>query len=292
MERKIGANISIPMNPLLRCNVHILNKNNSHTEQKLYIAVDKDYNPLFESHFKPQIMENGSVHVEVKFLVKSSYFRNLKKSVDSLPMAVIPRIQPCDRKVLSLEILEEECEEYMSQLDTEQFTALNAILGKTLPNSPPILISGPFGTGKTRVMAIAAHLLFQKLPKAQILLCTQQRESADNFMLMYCGVVSASGSNDDAVDKILLRDYGYKNPKLKRFYVSSRDLTECDPTSKLLIATTCLTAHFLQNLQGLQLTHIFIDEGAQMREPEAIAALRMANDSTKIVIAGDPKQVY
>ncbi len=38
-------------------------------------------------------------------------------------------------------------------------------------------------------------------------------------------------------------------------------------------------------------THILLDEGAQAREPEAVAPLSLATKDTKIVIAGDPQQV-
>ena len=38
-------------------------------------------------------------------------------------------------------------------------------------------------------------------------------------------------------------------------------------------------------------SHIFIDEAAQAREPETIAAFSRAGHMTKIAIAGDHKQV-
>ena len=38
-------------------------------------------------------------------------------------------------------------------------------------------------------------------------------------------------------------------------------------------------------------THILMDEGAQAREPEAVAPLCLATKDTKIVIAGDSSQV-
>ena len=63
-------------------------------------------------------------------------------------------------------------------------------------------------------------------------------------------------------------------------------------SGNLVIATTFLTALSLRNLfrPGF-FTHILIDEGAQTREPEAIAPLSLASSGTKIVIAGDSCQV-
>ena len=179
-------------------------------------------------------------------------------------------------------------------LDAEQQMALNAILVPAHQNSLPILISGPFGTGKTRIMALAAHMHFQRAHSACILVCTQQRESADNFMLMYREVVSKSGSDDVNVTNIILRDYGYRRRELQKFYIKPEELSRCLRNSKdnmhMLVVTTCLTAHHLVD-ENINFTCIFVDEGAQMREPEAIAALRMANKMTTLVIAGDPQQV-
>ena len=61
--------------------------------------------------------------------------------------------------------------------------------------------------------------------------------------------------------------------------------------SLVLSLQTFLTAPQLINLKAKCFTHILIDEGAQTREPEAIAPLGLADDNTKIVIAGDHMQV-
>jgi len=59
-----------------------------------------------------------------------------------------------------------------------------------------------------------------------------------------------------------------------------------------LIITTFLTAPHLTFYDVKPFTHILIDEGAQTREPEAIAPLVLAGDNAKIVIAGDHLQVH
>ena len=57
-----------------------------------------------------------------------------------------------------------------------------------------------------------------------------------------------------------------------------------------LIVTTFLTAlHLLGKVKPF--THILIDEGAQCREPEAIAPLCLADENSKIVVTGDRLQV-
>ena len=43
--------------------------------------------------------------------------------------------------------------------------------------------------------------------------------------------------------------------------------------------------------ERLRFTHILIDEAAQALEPECVTPLVMADKNTKIVLAGDHKQV-
>ena len=91
--------------------------------------------------------------------------------------------------------------------------------------------------------------------------------------------------------------YGARNPKLEPWYRSVSEFrsyierSSYRNRSKFLIITTCMTALQLAKIvpRGF-FTHILLDEGAQMREPEAIAALSMAGRNTKIVVAGDQNQ--
>jgi len=55
--------------------------------------------------------------------------------------------------------------------------------------------------------------------------------------------------------------------------------------------TTFINTQQLLQLRVRPFTHILIDEGAQSREPEAVAPLSLADKHTKIVIAGDHMQV-
>lgn len=293
IERYIGVHIYKKRRDGTRsriyCKAHILQLNYLHMGQNLYIAFDRRCIHYYYEYFHQDMLRDGSIRVIVEFQLKSSYFRNLCKSVGDLPSDVIRRIRPCDCHISSIKAAADELtHEYNGALDSEQQKALRAILHEYPPNSPPILITGPFGTGKTRIIAMAAHVLFKKR-ETRILVCTQQRESADNFMSMYRDVVSTSGSDDHNVTNIILRDYGSQR---KKFYVNPQELPDCLKNSELnlLIVTTCLTAHYLTSA-SIEFTHIFVDEGAQMREPEAIAPLNMAKKHAKVVIVGDPQQV-
>jgi len=61
------------------------------------------------------------------------------------------------------------------------------------------------------------------------------------------------------------------------------------------IITTFITAIQLRELETrngtyFPFTHILIDEGAQSPEPEALGALMLAKEQTKVVIVGDNQQ--
>ncbi len=62
----------------------------------------------------------------------------------------------------------------------------------------------------------------------------------------------------------------------------------------IIVITTYITSLNVSEILGsfdCVFTHILLDEAAQIREPEAISSLCAAGTSTKIVIAGDSKQV-
>ena len=61
---------------------------------------------------------------------------------------------------------------------------------------------------------------------------------------------------------------------------------------QLVITTFVLSLGLSKRLRPGHFTHIFIDEAAQAREPETIAAFSLAGRDTKIVIAGDHMQVH
>ena len=280
-EEREGIEIKIKGTTSITIKAHVLRDNHHHIEDKLYVGFTKS---------SPQIHLRDSQEVTVSFLLKTSYFHSLQKSVRHLPddvtLRILPKGHQCTRK--EEDICYDNALKQLYDLDDEQFRALSLILAKRCPNELPTLIDGPFGTGKTYVLAAAANALFRSNDSTRILVCTQQQKSAENFLEIFTTKLVAIFN--DRANKILLKDYGTCSATIKHFLVRSRELKLKlhSATDKLLVVTTCLTAHYLQDIS---FTHIFIDEGAQMREPEAIAALRMANKDTKIVIAGDHHQV-
>ena len=282
------------------CTADILSENYSHVEEKLYIGFDRDAVTKLNHSECPVKPGPSDFNVHVSFKLKHSYFNNLKKSLDRLRPDIVQRLTPSYQSFQShqpdlLMGTHSMYKPYEKLCSSDQLRALKTI--SLCPSSgPPVLIAGPFGTGKTRVLAVAVQFLFERPTSScvRVLVCTQQRVSADNFLETFLSLQQTR--NVGFADAFLLREYGYRSPNLKRYYKNAQDIeyiiSRHPQPHRMLIVTTCLTAPRLANfLRQNFFTHIFIDEGAQMREPEAIAPLCLANSNTMIVIAGDHHQV-
>lgn len=57
-------------------------------------------------------------------------------------------------------------------LNEDQMKIVRHVMAERLGYSPPMIIYGPFGTGKTETMAQATMLLMKERPQARILICT------------------------------------------------------------------------------------------------------------------------
>ena len=278
--------------------VDVLMENYSHTEERMYIALDERN---LEKLKKLEILSvtkspfTSPVKLKVEFELKHSYFNSLHNAVEQLPSEVIARIMPQEQEFVPNHFLQiPDVRKYSNYCSEDQLNALQAIAACP-SNGPPVLVPGAFGTGKTRILATAAHYIFQEKSStkpARVLVCTQQRASADTFLECYLYLMKPQ------VEEIyLIRDYGYRLPNLGKHYRTALQFqsyierSSYRNRSNFLIITTCLTTlHLAKFLPRGFFTHILLDEGAQTREPEAVAPLSMAGRNTKIVIAGDQNQ--
>ena len=283
-ESKKGIELKTIETQATVCRAFILRKNYQSKDQKLYIAFDRDGTQKIKKHMRGAC----EVQVCVHFHLKRLYFDTLEQSVGKVPAPVVRRIMA--NNLTFINVMPFYGLEFI--LDKSQVVALDTIL--LHPHKFfPILISGPFGTGKTHILAVAALLALLGHNPAKILVCTQQRESAENF---FTALLSCMESNQ--IDKVsnsvhLLIEYGRQKHNLKPYYITVKDLSEKlkrEQSTNLLIVSTCITSHKVCS-SNIAFTHIMIDEGGLMREPEAIIPLCMASERTTIVIAGDPQQV-
>ena len=234
----------------------------------------------------------------VKFELKHFYFQNLHNAIDNLPAYVIQRLIPNPR-LLSVEhnIPYDSLRPAYKclHLDGMQIKGLETVFSSS-PNFP-ILIAGPFGTGKTRMLARIAYEILKKR-NSRVLICAHHQASADTFVNYFGSMIE-----DDRMPwrmgmvRIIPNSaYHFKDYlKYQHFFKQIKEVTENLLMSKRLVITTLGTVqkikHVLKHKKTKFFTDILIDEGAQTREPETVGPLIFAGETTRIVIAGDHCQV-
>ena len=273
----------------------ILRDNLSHTENNLYISMD----PPFTTKANK---------IEAQFEVKHLYFNSLHKALNSIPDNIIRRLVPRSEDFPShvnaeaLSTLQSIPKVYkiilnLQTLEQDQQQALQIVLSCP-SNSPPVLVTGSFGSGKTSFLASVAYCFIAEAERcrapARILICTHHQATANTIMEKYFIPMLDSISTPLKIEvaRITSRDVQKRDIR----YLESKNFLDNSykyiQLRKLILVTTFLTAiHLKAKFNPGFFTHILMDEGAQAREPEAIAPLCLADNNTKIIIAGDPQQV-
>ncbi|KAL7735007.1 hypothetical protein ACLKA6_011271 [Drosophila palustris] len=185
------------------------------------------------------------------------------------------------------------------KLNAKQREAVNAITTALNIKLPPILLIGPFGTGKTYTLAQAIKQLLAQ-PEAKILICTHSNSAADLYIKEYLHPWIEEGLEEATP----LRVYYHKrwsatvNSVVQKYCITDgvgnfrRPSIEDIMRHRIIVVTLSISMELatLGLPKGL-FTHIFLDEAAQAMECEAIMPLALANDSTRIVLAGDHMQM-
>lgn len=250
----------------------------------------------------PELLKMNTKKLKVEFVLKHSYFVNLHKSLSKLKLAVLKKLIPKQalydsRYTVDKRPLQRSPVKCFDLDEEYQEPTLKKLL--SCKNSVPFLVTGPFGTGKTRLLASAFYYIL-KDPNARVLLCTCHMQSADAYIYNYIAPLlkdSYSEVKNIKPFRIVLDEskYGGFDSRyqeyLKGLYCNGRISTNCDDLkqSRLLVTTFLTALHLLDIVKPF--THILIDEGAQCREPEAIAPLCLADENSKIVVTGDRLQV-
>ena len=279
-------------------------------KQIIYICMLKQTAHQLFSRAGCQLYPLKPIEVKVKFELKYSYFNRLHKGIDLISKATLNRLFPTDasffpkpRNADSKVPLEEKFHKYFT-LEYGQREALKMIVHAE-PQAP-VIVAGSFGTGKTRILAQAA---FQILTKKQfrhephqrprVLVCAHHQASANYFLAMYFGLMK----NENHLKRIKIArmiEFSRMNDVKKEYrkYCMTINQVSDDLTKiQLVISTFGISLHLAEKLKRSgklkkdRFTHIFIDEGAQTREPETIAPLCLCGPKTVIAIVGDHKQV-
>ena len=288
------------------CAAEILPENlNGHHDDLLIEFIGEEAVNL-ERHYHLGV-ELYNKEVRAEFEVKHFYFDLLHKSLTSLSDTQIAKVMPTagdhvdhHRGTSPYSIPCPTVYDFMKLDKKSQLPALQLVTSSR--SRAPVLVSGAFGTGKTRLLAVATHSFIeegrQRRQPTRVLLCCHHQITADTFIEEYFGRMQQNKSNPWNVRVVRLTranystktNYEYMYTNLKGFKDNfSRELHR---ENYLVVVTTFLTGLNVRTTVGDKFfTHILLDEAAQVREPEAVAPLCMANQDTKIVIAGDDCQV-
>ncbi|XP_068119530.1 3'-5' exoribonuclease HELZ2 [Hyperolius riggenbachi] len=179
----------------------------------------------------------------------------------------------------------------------KQHLAISYISGKVLVEQPvaPLVIYGPFGTGKTSTLAKAALEVIRA--GARVLICTHNNSAADLYIEEHFHPYVGNGHPEATPLRVKYTKspVNRTTPITLQYCVLSDDRS-CflKPTLALLdkrriVIATAVTARDLDVPRGY-FTHILLDEAAQMMECEALIPLTLADHRTRIVVAGDHMQ--
>ena len=247
----------------------------------------------------------------VRFMPERGYYVRMHEALEAFNLSVVFPVYKCIEKPLYWDE-----DHLMGLLDYEQLTiqqkkAVYSIIDSKYQTFPTI-ICGPSGCGKTKTLSVAAKLIAQALYQARILIATTTNSCANMYIeLLRCHFDTLTMLREKQGNrKILYRHFAmthkvHLNKEVNDFAnieevgegpdqvykrINLFNLKQCT----IIVATITACANLIPSQSQLEskslFTHIFIDEAAQVIEPEACIALSLAGASTKIALAGDIHQ--
>ena len=277
--------------------------------QILHICPSDDGKPVLVvsiSQAPPPELSGGLNLAEVSFVLKHSYFQNLHRAVECLSNTTLSKLlpRPVDLKEYPeyskwVRMRRPELPQFRLDYDYQFETMKNILFSAP---SAPFLVTGPFGTGKTRMLATAAYMFLMgesaplpEFKQRRILLVTHHIQTADSYLENYFGPAVRNGDmHGMEVVRLILNDRAFRYNSRYREFIKTVRSEKLGLHKYQLIITTLLTApHLIMQCGFLPgfFSHILVDEAAQAREPELTAALSLADEHTKLVFAGDHLQV-
>ena len=228
--------------------------------------------------------------VTVQFQLDRAYFECLHRTVEDLGSRAICKIFPANKAVACQQQIGHSRVPKKLRLDNNEFQS--SALEKLLKCSPsaPFVLTGPFGTGKTRLIARAAYQIASSGDNTRVLISVHHRITANSYIEEYFGPLSSS------LKVIAVRFVPSRVPVVTNFprlYVDTRTMWHKKNTYQIIVCTNIAVSSLLNDLgcgPGF-FTHIFLDEAAQAFEPESMTPLLFADENTTVVLAGDHLQV-
>lgn len=249
------------------------------------------------------LKDGERVEVEVQFQLNRVPLCEMHLAVDKLPdiRYVYPDVKSNANVPVPWSPARQWADGMVSDLNPKQREAIVAITSQLSTPAPPILIIGPYGTGKTYTLGHSIKLLL-KQPTSRVLVCTHSNSAADLYIRDYLHPFIQAN-----LEVKLVRVY-YRHRWVQTVHnvVQKYCLINRTETSRVfrnpsfddikdahIVVATLSTSRSLNGI-GLKpghFTHILIDEAAQAMECEALMPLTLAAPDTRIVLAGDHMQL-
>ncbi|OWF45624.1 helicase with zinc finger domain [Mizuhopecten yessoensis] len=189
-----------------------------------------------------------------------------------------------------------------TKLNEKQREAILKITAEGNLSLPPILLVGPYGTGKTYTLAQAAKQILQQ-DDTRILICTHSNSAADLYIKEFLHPMVKEGYLEARPLRLYFRHRWIQTvPEVVIQYciratAGSSGIFRCpvleDVEKHRIVITTLGTARYLcdLDLEPGFFTHIFLDEAAQAMECDSLIPLSLCGPYTRVVLAGDHMQL-
>lgn len=283
-------------------------KNNA-LPKKVYEAVieDRGKNFIFlrlssECVEELELTCDQEFSVEVQFQLNRLHFCEMHHAVDAL--STLDIVFPPTESLLKLPEVDWTWKEDVGEKTNEnQKDAIMKCAAYSHMALPPLLIVGPFGTGKTYTLAqCAKHVLLES--NTRILICTHSNSAADIYIKEFLHPYVMEGNLDARPLRVYYRHRWIQtvSETVLKYCIQEQSGPQAgtfrapqveDVERHRVIITTLSTARLLSDLdlpEGF-FTHIFLDEAAQALECDMLIPLSLAGPLTRVVLAGDHMQM-
>ncbi|XP_012268061.2 probable helicase with zinc finger domain [Athalia rosae] len=268
----------------------------AHIEDKcnriIYLRLSK--NCIETLQLRPEIDVTVQVQFQLNRLPYCEWHRSIDRVIDT--SLIFPVIT--EDTTIPWNSVEYWSAQFDQKLNAKQQQAVIAMIAPINMILPPILLVGPFGTGKTYTLAQGIRMILNKGPKHKVLLCTHSNSAADLYVKDFFDAWYKE-SMDTRLKPLRIYYKGrFRNtvhPVVQEYCLMDengrfREPTKDDILRCGLIIATLATSSCLASLDA-GLTHIIIDEAAQAMECEALTALTLARSTTRLILAGDQMQL-
>ena len=160
---------------------------------------------------KYDLKDEEDFEVEVQFQLNRLPLCEMHHAVDRLPdlSLVYPDIR--EKIVIPWSPGKQWGDDFNAKLNPKQREAVVAITTPLVISLPPILIIGPYGTGKTFTLGQAIKMLLKQENNRKILVCTHSNSAADLYIREYLHPFIEKEKEDGQKTPIKLLRVYYEN---------------------------------------------------------------------------------